>query len=101
MNCNHFSSDLTERLTGLAAPTWINRLASIAVSLHCLLPTGWVPPLRPPTAPPPLGDGQLSLDQQQQHERSSLLDPMERPSSSSSGRAGGPGPPRSVPQLVS
>ena len=111
MNCNHFSSDLTERLTGQAAPTWINRLASIAVSLHCLLPTGWVPPLRPPTAPPPLGDGlSLSLDQQQ-HERSSLLDPMERPSSSSSSRSGGvvsgrggpggPGPPRSAPQLIS
>ncbi|EFN55274.1 hypothetical protein CHLNCDRAFT_13602, partial [Chlorella variabilis] len=44
MNCNHFSSDLCSRLTGQEAPSWINRLASIAVSLHCLLPTGWVPP---------------------------------------------------------
>ena len=28
----------------------VNRLAYMAVCLHCLLPTSWVPPLTPPTA---------------------------------------------------
>eukprot|EP00891_Asterochloris_glomerata_P001592 jgi/Astpho2/1592/e_gw1.00028.75.1_t len=51
-NCNHFSSDLCKRLTGKPAPLWVNRLAGMAVMLHCLLPTAWVPPLSPPTASP-------------------------------------------------
>lgn len=50
MNCNTFSSDLSIRLTGNRPPAYVNRLADIAVTLHCLLPQGWVPPLRPPTA---------------------------------------------------
>lgn len=87
MNCNHFSSDLCARLTGQPAPAWINRLASIAVSLHCLLPQGWVPPLRPPTAVP------LSAQDLEQQERSRLLDPFEQPGPSE-------GPPRSAPQLI-
>ncbi len=33
----------------------INRLASWAVMLHCLLPPGWVPPLHPPSIQPSLG----------------------------------------------
>ena len=33
----------------------INRLAGMAVMLHCLIPTAWVPPLSPPTATPLLG----------------------------------------------
>ncbi|KAL6779866.1 DESI3 [Auxenochlorella protothecoides x Auxenochlorella symbiontica] len=49
-NCNTFSDELCYRLTGQRAPPWVNRLANFAVSLHCLLPQGWVPPLRPPTA---------------------------------------------------
>ena len=89
MNCNHFSSDLCERLTGQPAPLWINRLASIAVSLHCLLPTGWVPPLRPPTAAPLAA--QEGLEEQEQRR---LLGPLEHPGSSDS-------PPRSTPQLIS
>lgn len=89
MNCNHFSSDLCAKLTGQPAPTWINRLASIAVSLHCLLPTGWVPPLRPPTAAP-----LASLEVTEEMERSRLLNPLEHPGSSD-------GPPRSAPQLIS
>jgi hypothetical protein len=48
MNCNTFSSQLCHRLTGKRAPGWINRLADLAVSLNCLLPQGWLPPLRPP-----------------------------------------------------
>jgi len=45
MNCNTFTSELVNRLTGKNVPGWINRLASIAVSLHCLLPSNLVPPL--------------------------------------------------------
>lgn len=88
MNCNHFSSDLCERMTGQPAPQWINRLASIAVSLHCLLPTGWVPPLRPPTA------AMLTAPESAEEEQRRLLSPLEHPGSSES-------PPRSTPQLIS
>ncbi len=51
-NCNHFASDLSYQLCGQHAPGWVNRLANIAVALHCLLPSAWVPPLSPPTAVP-------------------------------------------------
>lgn len=90
MNCNHFSSDLCARLTGQPAPSWINRLAGIAVSLHCLLPPGWVPPLRPPTMTPVAAAEAAAAEL----ERSRLLNPLEHPGSSD-------GPPRSAPQLIS
>lgn len=48
-NCNHFASDLCQRLSGRPAPGWINRLAGLAIALHCLLPTTWVPPLTTPS----------------------------------------------------
>lgn len=51
-NCNTFSDELCFRLTGNRTPAWVNRLASIAVALHCLLPQGVLPPLLPPTAIP-------------------------------------------------
>ena len=34
----------------------MNRLANMAVVLQCLLPAGWLPPLRPPTARPASDD---------------------------------------------
>ena len=34
----------------------INRLAGLAVCLHCLLPQGWVPPLATPSLNPALPD---------------------------------------------
>jgi deubiquitinase DESI2 len=37
--------------TTFTPPGWINRLAGLAVALHCLLPASWVPPLL--MAPPP------------------------------------------------
>ncbi|MEW5300325.1 MAG: hypothetical protein WDW38_008243 [Sanguina aurantia] len=51
-NCNHFANDLCRQLVGKTAPRWINRLAHMAVTLHCLLPPSWVPPLQTPTAIP-------------------------------------------------
>lgn len=52
MNCNTFSNELCYRLTGKCAPAWVNRLANMALALQCLVPAGWLPPLRPPTAQP-------------------------------------------------
>ncbi|GMH33045.1 hypothetical protein BSKO_00879 [Bryopsis sp. KO-2023] len=52
MNCNHFASDLCKNLTGRRAPSWVNRLAGLAVLCHCLLPATWVPPLTTPSQSP-------------------------------------------------
>lgn len=49
MNCNSFSDDLCLALTGRRIPGWVNRIATVALALHCLLPPGWVPPLKTPT----------------------------------------------------
>lgn len=76
-NCNHFSSDLCVKLTGQPAPLWINRLAGMAVMLHCLIPTAWVPPLSPPTASPVLGPEPVHVDVHQE-ERQGLLSPSDR-----------------------
>ncbi|GBF94663.1 hypothetical protein Rsub_07399 [Raphidocelis subcapitata] len=51
-NCNHFASDLCVQLVGRPTPPWINRLAGLAVMLHCLLPVSWVPPLATPSVEP-------------------------------------------------
>jgi hypothetical protein len=47
LNCNRFVEVFCGRLVGDGGvPGWINRLAGVAVSLHCLLPQGWgIPPL--------------------------------------------------------
>ncbi|CAD7704471.1 unnamed protein product [Ostreobium quekettii] len=52
MNCNHFASDLCKELVGRRAPSWVNRLAGLAVVCHCLLPGTWVPPLNTPSKMP-------------------------------------------------
>ncbi|CAL5222488.1 g4862 [Coccomyxa viridis] len=65
-NCNHFSNELCMKLTGKPAPSWVNRLAGMAIMLHCLLPTSWVPPLSPPTAQP-------LLEERHVEERENLL----------------------------
>lgn len=48
-NCNHFSNAFCKELVGRRAPTWVNRLAGLAVLCHCLLPATWVPPLNTPS----------------------------------------------------
>ena len=58
------------------------------MSLHCLLPTGWVPPLRPPTVVP----GAEVLDKsQEEDERMRLISPLDAGPSESY---------RPAPQLV-
>ncbi|CAG9467758.1 unnamed protein product [Pedinophyceae sp. YPF-701] len=47
-NCNHFSQEFAKALTGKRAPGWLNRLANLAKTFHCLLPGSWVPPLETP-----------------------------------------------------
>lgn len=47
-NCNHFASDLCERLTGNAAPEWVNRLAWMGEKAKFLLPQGFDTPMAAP-----------------------------------------------------
>ncbi|KAL2929459.1 hypothetical protein RDABS01_034870 [Bienertia sinuspersici] len=37
-NCNHFTDDVTDRLTGKKIPGWVNRLARAGSVCSCLLP---------------------------------------------------------------
>ncbi|PWA43376.1 PPPDE putative peptidase domain-containing protein [Artemisia annua] len=37
-NCNHFTDDITQRLTGQRIPGWVNRLAKLGSICSCLLP---------------------------------------------------------------
>ena len=64
LNCNSFAEELAAQLvpsggssinttTSKPVPSWVNRLAGLAVALHCLLPASWVPPLI--MVPPPTG----------------------------------------------
>ena len=57
-NCNHFTSVLCGRLTGRAAPAWINRAAGIGLALPCVVPREWVTPPDCETA-----DGELVGDE--------------------------------------
>ena len=57
-NCNHLTALLAERLVpGAAVPAWPNRLADLAVTLHCLLPAALVPPLATPSSVTVAGAG--------------------------------------------
>jgi hypothetical protein len=57
MNCNHFCSDFCYELVGKRPPPWINRLADLMVSVHCLFPPNWLPPLKPPMVDPTTTEG--------------------------------------------
>ncbi|KAK4493577.1 hypothetical protein RD792_018071, partial [Penstemon davidsonii] len=36
-NCNHFTDDVCQRLTGKSIPGWVNRLARLGVTFYCPL----------------------------------------------------------------
>jgi hypothetical protein len=73
-NCNAFAAELSAELTrgrGLPPPAWVNRLAGLAVALHCLLPASWVPPLI--MVPPPTAGGQQQQPYNHFDERQPLV----------------------------
>lgn len=51
-NCNHFASELCEKLTGAQAPAWINRLAWMGEKARFLLPEGIETPMAAPVQAP-------------------------------------------------
>jgi len=67
-NCNHFTSYLCQKLTGRPAPRWINRAASVGLSLPCLIPTDWITPPECDTV-----DGELVDDEEEDDERTRML----------------------------
>ena len=70
-NCNHFTSELCNRLTGRPGPAWLNRAASIGVALPCVVPRDWIEPPEWDTA-----DGELleeDEDGYNAHEGSRML----------------------------
>lgn len=51
-NCNHFASDLCEKLTGKPAPDWVNRLAWVAEKANFLVPTNFENATQSPVTDP-------------------------------------------------
>ncbi|OIW10348.1 hypothetical protein TanjilG_28099 [Lupinus angustifolius] len=39
-NCNHFTDEVCQQLTGKPIPAWVNRLARVGSFCNCLLPEG-------------------------------------------------------------
>lgn len=72
-NCNHFTSYLCERLTGKAAPSWINRAASIGIVLPCVVPREWIALPDHDTA-----EGALLDEEDEEDERSAMLRQSQR-----------------------
>ena len=69
-NCNHFTSHLCQRLTGRAAPSWLNRAATIGIVFPCIVPREWIAPPDHDTA-----DGELleELEEDEEDERAAML----------------------------
>lgn len=72
-NCNHFTSYLCEQLTGKPAPAWINRAASVAMALPCVVPRQLGVPPDHDTA-----DGARVNEDDERDERSAMLKGVER-----------------------
>jgi hypothetical protein len=71
-NCNHFASSLCQRLTGRAAPAWLNRAAGIGLALPCVVPREWIEPPDYSNA-----DGEL-VEEEYVDERSRMLDQADQ-----------------------
>jgi deubiquitinase DESI2 len=72
-NCNHFTSALCEKLTGKAAPGWVNRAANIGLALPCMVPKEWIQPPDHETA-----EGDLLVDEEDEDERAAMLESDRR-----------------------
>ncbi|KAJ4296056.1 hypothetical protein N0V88_004758 [Collariella sp. IMI 366227] len=72
-NCNHFTSALCEKLTGQAAPGFLNRAASIGVALPCVVPRDWVQVPDFEMADGELLDEDEDSDDHHGHERARML----------------------------
>ncbi|KAL8760461.1 MAG: hypothetical protein Q9184_003359 [Pyrenodesmia sp. 2 TL-2023] len=72
-NCNHFSSFLCEKLTGTAAPSWMNRAATIGIVLPCIVPREWVEPSDAESA-----EGELLVQEEEEDERAAMLTKKKR-----------------------
>ncbi|XP_020402696.1 deSI-like protein At4g17486 isoform X1 [Zea mays] len=58
-NCNHFTADVCERLTGKPVPGWVNRLARLGSFFNCVLPDSIkVSAVRDVNAHPDFSEGQ-------------------------------------------
>lgn len=70
-NCNHFASELCEKLCGNAAPGWINRLAWMGEKAKFLLPEGVDKPMMAPVQAQHVREAQM----QRRPRRSEEADP--------------------------
>lgn len=72
-NCNHFTAQLCQRLTGRSGPSWLNRAASIGVALPCIVPRDWIEPPEYDTQGGDLLDNDGHDDDGNSDERSRML----------------------------
>ncbi|MBE3041534.1 C97 family peptidase [Candidatus Bathyarchaeota archaeon] len=77
LNCNHFTSHLVERLTGMAGPGWLNRAARIGVAVPCMVPREWVQPPAADTADGELVEGEEEEDEDDDGGESSHMLPTK------------------------
>lgn len=75
-NCNHFTTHVCRRLTGKAAPSYLNRAASVAVALHCFFPETMIEAPEAENVDPllPIQDQDANIDDRDTEDREGLLE---------------------------
>lgn len=76
-NCNHFTCFLLEKLINRPGPAWLNRAASIALNLPCVVPKEWISPPDFETANGDLVDEDED-EERIGHERTRMLENTDR-----------------------
>lgn len=64
---------MCEKLTGSAAPTWMNRAATIGIVLPCIVPKEWIEPPDAESA-----EGELLVQEEEEDERAAMLTKKKR-----------------------